>query len=120
MPDQNKVAFLQGLLVGIVANNQLTDYEEVRRLIGCSKEQVGEYLDAARQGLAEGSDFCSIVVNSTGLPGLNWRKNGFSPQEWAKARTDAHRYWDDRRRLDKDEFEAKYGSVPPVPAKNPT
>jgi len=110
--DRDKVVFLRGLLAAFASNGQLLNYDEIRRLCRLNDEQVGAYLDEARNGRREGEpDFCAIVVKAVGKPGAGWG----DAAAWAQEVQKAHRFWDDRRRLDNIQFQNRYGSLPAIP-----
>jgi hypothetical protein len=114
--DPNRIWFLRGLLAAFASDAKAIDYEEIRRLGRFNKEQLGEYLNAARQGLRDNEpDFCSIVVGRVSEEvGHNW---GDVPNAPA-AREAAFRYWHDRRQLDNQPFTAQYGALPMFPGLN--
>lgn len=110
--DPKKVIFLRGLLVAFASNNQLVNYDEIRRLCRLSDEQMGTYLNEARQALAEGEpDFCSLVVKTAGKPGPGWG----DLEAWAQEVQKTHRFWTDRKRLDNADFENIYHHLPAIP-----
>jgi hypothetical protein len=111
--DENRVAFLQGVLAAVASSGGVMHYSEVRRLCRFSQEQPSEYLGVARTPMisANQPDFCAVVVNDSGWPGDGWGK----PDVWPAELRRAHRYWQDRRRMDNTEFVAEYGDVPAIP-----
>lgn len=115
--DQNRVAFLRGVLAAFASTGQVVHYNEIRRLCRFSQEQLGAYLAAARSELEAQPDFCAIVVNDGGWPGDGWAKDakGTDPTEWAKELRRVHRFWRDRRALDNAEFAQAHGGLPAVP-----
>ena len=117
--DENRVAFLRGLLAAFASNGQTVHYDEIRRLCRLSQEQLGAYLEEARRAMVDAGqpDFCSIVVRKAGWPGDAWATgpHGTDPREWARALRLGHEYWRDRRQLDNTEFRQKHGELPKVP-----
>jgi hypothetical protein len=116
--DQNRIVFLRGVLAAFASNWQVVHYNEIRRLCRFSQEQLGEYLDAARQPLVQAGlpDFNVIVVNDQGWPGDGWTSPGpTDPKVWAQNLRATHIYWRDRKQMDNTEFEQEHGMVPPVP-----
>jgi hypothetical protein len=112
--DPERVSFLQGLLVGLASAGQIIDFEELRKLCGCSQPEFIPLLEAARAPMrAAGQPDCSaIVISSSGLPA------GFRDLElWDEELMRAHHYCMDLRNLTEDEFEAAHGARPAVPAR---
>lgn len=110
--NQAKVELVKGLLIAFSSSGQIVDYDQIRRLARLHPTHVGKYLDAARKELRKDEpDFCAIVVNDEGVPGPGW---GDTPDA-AREIVDSHDYWRDRRFMNNDAFEAKYGALPEIP-----
>jgi hypothetical protein len=52
--DENRVAFLRGVLAALASTGQVVHYKEIRRLCRFSQEQLGTYLGEARKPLSSG------------------------------------------------------------------
>ena len=117
--DPNRVIFLRGVLAALASSGQVVHYNEIRRLCRFKQEQLGEYLDAARSGLAEAGqpDFCAIVVNDSGLPGEGWAGDGdgVDSRTWAEELRKVHRFWRDRRAMDNGDFVRPDRALPLFP-----
>jgi hypothetical protein len=117
--DENRLAFLRGVLAAIASSGQVVHYDEIRRLCRLSKQQLGAYLGEARKRMiaAGQPDFASIVVNDGGWPGDRWSQAaaGTDPRQWAKELRKTHRFWQDRRRLDNHEFKRVWKDLPEEP-----
>lgn len=110
--DDNRLWFLRGVLAATASNRQTITYDEVRRLCRLNDEQLGTFLGKARKILDENEpDFCAIVVKTSGVPGELWGDPTEGPIEAIRA----HQYWQDRRNMDNEPFEERYGSLPSVP-----
>jgi len=112
-PDETRLTFLRGVLAAFASNGQVVHYDEVRRMCRFNKEQMGVALGNARRALRKGEpDFCAIVVNDSGEPGVGWWRGS---TEWPSELRRVHQYWAKRRRLDNPSFRAVYGGLPSVP-----
>lgn len=111
--DDRRLWFLRGVLAAFASNRQTVTYDEIRRLCRFNDEQLGTYLDHAREPLHEAGqpDYCAIVVKTSGVPGELWGNASEAPREALQA----HQFWQDRRALDNKEFEARHGSLPALP-----
>lgn len=110
--DSERLWFLRGVLAGLASSGQVAHYDEIRRLCRMSREQLGEYLGAARASQRpDEPDFCSVVVKDGGWPGV-----GFGPLDsWPTKLRAAHNYWRDRRAMDNDDFRRKWDQLPSLP-----
>ena len=116
--DENRVIFLRGVLAAFASSRTVVTYDEIRRLCRLNKELVGEYLGLARRPLrdAEQPDFCSIVVNDSGIPGKEYFSDGeLDAVAWAKMLHRSHDFWADRRSMDNSTFEGEWDDLPAVP-----
>lgn len=121
--DENRLAFLKGVLAATAGSGQLVTYSQLRRLCRLNMEQLGEYLGVARRRLIDAGqpDFCAIVVGDDGTPGAGWYNShaGSTEVGWAREVQRAHVFWRDRRLLDNGEFEAEHGALPAEPGLKP-
>lgn len=111
-PNDHRIWFLRGVLAALASTRQTITYDELRRLCRLSDEQLGAFLNEVRRPLeAREPDLCSIVVKSNGTNGGFWGDPDDSPQEALHC----HQFWQDRRGLDNDAFQRKWGRMPSIP-----
>ena len=107
-----KIWFLRGILVALaVVGHELT-YDQLRRIMRLSDRQVGPYLGSARAWLLPSEpDVCASIVKSLGTPGAGWGQVA----SWAAELQRVRDYWQDRAKLDNEDFRAKYRALPSLP-----
>jgi hypothetical protein len=109
---KNRVLFLRGILAGLASVKGTIEYNEVRRLCGLNKQQVGRYLKAARaMGSKDEPDLSALVVGrTTAMPSREWG----DLKQWPRERRRVFKYWTDRRRLNKEPFRRAHGVMPAI------
>jgi hypothetical protein len=105
-----RVVFLRGLLAGLASGRRTIKYNDMRRLCGLNKQQVGAYLKAVRaMGKKNEPDLSALVVSgNTGMPTRDWG----DLKQWPAEKKRVFAYWTDRRRLNKDSFVSKHAVLP--------
>jgi hypothetical protein len=105
-----RVFFLRGILAALASGRSTIEYNELRRLCGLNKQQVGTYLKAVRATGKRGEpDLSALAVSrTTGMPSRDWG----DLREWPKEKKRVFTYWTDRRLLNKAPFRGKHGVLP--------
>ena len=118
--DDERVVFLRGVLVAFASNRQILPYDQARRFLGTSKQEIGSLLrSAAEPFIAAGQpDISAIVVNAAGTRTAD-STGPVSAEAAAEQVRRVHDYWEARRHLDNDDFKDGLGKgeVPAFPAR---
>lgn len=77
-----------------------------------SYQQMGEFLEAVKANLGPNEpDITALVVKTIGRPGVGWGNVNL----WAQTVQDVWEYWEDRSRMDNEDFVMKRGALPANP-----
>jgi hypothetical protein len=107
-----KIWFLRGILVACAAVGHYLTYDQLRRLMRVSDQQLGQYLKEAKGKTVFGEpDISSMIIKTLGRPGYGWGDISV----WASAFEEACQYWHDRMTMDNSNFTEKYRNLPSFP-----